>query len=364
MNEDIKEKLKFKIAISKIIDEEKNMNKKEKFVFKNVGIVACFLLLFSGVVFAGSKVAEKIWNTPTEIELSQDITEEVRNENISIDEAKSKAIEILQKIGFSTNIINYEENKDATSNKIIYTFFTDDDYEISINGLTGEFYDLFCNSFNIQDRSITISQEEAIEEANRYYKLFGYEEGEYEIVKVWTNNDEGTGEGDGFKIDIVYNKKYGDIYNPYQSIMLAIESKDKKLAYFRVENLNFDNNETVITEDEAVKIAVEQDKKIISNEIESTKANLMIVKMNSDAYERISNIDEYYKSKSADYKDRKYYSVDERIRFAWVVVITYKDNYGDDIRKRYTEGKYSYFVDATTGEIIGGHAMDYKSYYN
>lgn len=56
--------------------------------------------------------------------------------------------------------------------------------------------------------------------------------------------------------------------------------------------------------------------------------------------------------------------MDERIRFAWVVVITYKDIYGDDIRKRYTEGQYSYFVDSTTGEIIGGHVMDYKSYYN
>lgn len=47
------------------------------------------------------------------------------------------------------------------------------------------------------------------------------------------------------------------------------------------------------------------------------------------------------------------------IRKAWVVVITYEDNYGDDIVKRYTEGKYSYFVDATTGEIIGGHTLDY-----
>ena len=364
MNEELKEKLRFKIAISEIKDKEKNMKKKEKFIFKNVGIAACAFMIFSGAVFAGNKVIEKIWNTPEEIELSQDITEEVRNENISIDEAKNKAIEILQKIGFSTNIINYEENKDATSNKIIYTFFTDEDYEISINGLTGEFYDLFSNSFNIQDRNITISQEEAIEEANKYYKLFGFEEGEYEIVKVWTNNDEGTGEGNGFKIDIVYNKKYGNVYNPYQSISLSIESKDKKLYCFRVENLDFDNNEILITEDEATKIAVDQDKKIISNEIESTKANLMIVKMNSDAYERISNIDEYYKSKSADYEDRKFYSVDERIRYAWVVVITYKDNYGDDIRKRYTEGQYSYFVDSTTGEIIGGHVMDYKSYYN
>ena len=166
-----------------------------------------------------------------------------------------------------------------------------------------------------------------------------------------------------YATNITYSKKYGDVFNPYQSISLAIESKDKNLDYFRVENLAFDNNEIVITEEEAINIAVNQDEKIISNEIESTKANLMIVKMNSDAYERISNIDEYYKSKSADYEDRKFYSVDERVRFAWVVVITYKDIYGDDVRKRYTEGQYSYFVDSTTGEIIGGHVMDYRNWY-
>lgn len=51
--------------------------------------------------------------------------------------------------------------------------------------------------------------------------------------------------------------------------------------------------------------------------------------------------------------------MEERVRNAWVVVLTYEDNYNGDIVKRYTEGKYSYFVDCTTGEIIGGDAMDY-----
>ena len=48
-----------------------------------------------------------------------------------------------------------------------------------------------------------------------------------------------------------------------------------------------------------------------------------------------------------------------KVRKAWVVVISYEDNYGENISKRYTKGKYSYFVDATTGEIIGGHLLDY-----
>ena len=58
-------------------------------------------------------------------------------------------------------------------------------------------------------------------------------------------------------------------------------------------------------------------------------------------------------------EERDYYKVDDKVRKAWVVVITYEDDYGEDTVKRYTEGKYSYFVDATTGEIIGGHPLDY-----
>ena len=83
--------------------------------------------------------------------------------------------------------------------------------------------------------------------------------------------------------------------------------------------------------------------------------------MNADAYERINNKEKYYAPmQNPDYprKEKNYYEVEDKVRNAWVVVITYEDNY-EDVIKRYTEGKYSYFVDCTTGEIIGGHQMDY-----
>ena len=50
--------------------------------------------------------------------------------------------------------------------------------------------------------------------------------------------------------------------------------------------------------------------------------------------------------------------MEDKIRNAWVVVITYVDDW-EDVTTRYTRGKFSYFVDATTGEIIGGAIMDY-----
>lgn len=243
----------------------------------------------------------------------------------------------------------------------MYRFSTEDNYEISINGQTGEFFEIWNNNQNIQDTNVTITEEEAKKISNEYYKLFGFKEGEYEITKVWSNNEEGSGKGSGFEIDITYNKKYEDTYNPYESIDIGIESKNKNFDYFRVTNIPFDNNETIISKEEAIQIALNEDKKIETNKVIETSVKKMVVKMNSNAYERIQNKEKYYEAmQTIDYplEERNYYNINDKIRNAWVVVITYEDNF-NDIVKRYTEGQFSYFVDCTTGEIIGGYVMDY-----
>lgn len=370
MNEEIKEKLKTKIAISQIKnEEEKAMNKKENFIFKNIGIAACVLMSLTGVVFAGSKVIENIWKTPEKVQISSGdleeitkITEESKQENMTEEKAKEIAINKLNEIGFNSNIAGTNHYKEFDSNKIWYRFDTEDNYEISIDGQTGEFFDIWNNNRNTQDTKKYMTEEQAKELANKYYKLFGYKEGEYEITDVQSVNNEGNDKGPGFRMTVTYNKKYGDVYNPYEYISITLESKNMEMDMFRVDNIPFDNNEVVITENEAVNIALKEDEKIETNKVESTKAKLMVVKMNADAYNRINDKDKYYEAmQTPNYpiEERNYYNVDDRVRKAWVVVINYEDNYNGDIAKRYTEGKYSYFVDATTGEIIGGHTLDY-----
>ena len=363
MNEELKKKLKMKIAISQIKSEgEKAMNIKEKFIIKNIGIAACVLISMTGVVFAGSKVIENIWKTPEKIEnATSELTEESKKENITEEQAKENAINKFKEIGFNTNIVGTNHYKDIDSNKITYRFSNEDQYEISINGQTGKFSCIWNNSGNTQDTNVTITEDEAKEAAMKYYKLFGFKEGEYEITKVWSNNKNGSGEGPGYKIDITFTKKYGEIYNPFESIGIAIESKNKDFDYVSVESLPFDNNEIIITEDEAIQIALNEDAKIETNKIIDTKVKKMIVKMNADAYERINNKEKYYEAvQTIGYpsEERNYYNVEDRIRNAWVVVITYEDTYDGDIVRRYTESQYSYFVDCTTGEIIGGRIMD------
>ena len=366
-----KNKIKTKIAISKIKEENDIVMEKKKTrnIFKTATAAVAGILLSTGVVFAGTKVYETIWKTPEKIQISSNnieemmqITEESKKENISEDEAKKIAIKKLNQIGFNSEIVGTNHYKDELgSDKIMYRFNTKDNYEITIDGQTGEFFDIWDNNKNTQDTSKYITEEQAKELANKYYKLFGYKEGEYEITDVQSVNNEGTQTGAGFRMTITYNKKYGDVYNPYEYIAITVESKNMSLGMFRVENNPFDNNEVTITEEEAIDIALKEDKKIETNKIESTKAKLMVVKMNADAYDRMNNKEKHYEAmQTPNYpaEERNYYKIDDKIRKAWVVVINYEDNF-DDAVKRYTEGAYSYFIDATTGEIIGGHTMDY-----
>ena len=365
----ILDKVKMKIAISNSNKEDIVMNKKEKFLIKNIGIAACVLISLTGVVFAGNKVIENIWKIPQKVQLSSNdheelekITEESKKENISEEKAKEIAINKLNEIGFNSNIVGTNHYKEIDSNKIVYRFNTENNYEISINGQTGKFYNILNNNKDIQDRNKYMSEEQAKQLAKKYYRLFGFKEGEYEITNIQSVNNEGKDKGNGFRMTVTYNKRYKDQYNPYECINITLESKNMEMAMLSVENIPFDNNEVVITKNEAIDIALKEDKKINNNKIENTKTELMIVKMNTNAYDRINNNDKYYEAmQRPNYpiKERNYYNINERVRKAWVVVINYEDNYGENISKRYTEGKYSYFVDATTGEIIGGQALDY-----
>ena len=86
---------------------------------------------------------------------------------------------------------------------------------------------------------------------------------------------------------------------------------------FRVSNIPFDNNETVITEQDAINIALKEDKKIEKNKVKNTKTKLMVVKMNADAYDRINNTDKHYEAmQTPNYpvEERTYYKVDDKIR--------------------------------------------------
>ena len=58
-NDKILEKVKMKIAISKVNEEDIVMKKSKLNIGKNIGIAACILLSMSGIVYATSMLISK-----------------------------------------------------------------------------------------------------------------------------------------------------------------------------------------------------------------------------------------------------------------------------------------------------------------
>ena len=95
--------------------------------------------------------------------------------------------------------------------------------------------------------------------------------------------------------------------------------------------------------------------------------------MNGNAYARLKYTDDYYKPMmQTDVPDneRYLYKTDNRVRRVWVVVFNYAEKNDENksefenLAERTQKGQYSYFVDCTTGEIIGGDSSDYLRWDN
>lgn len=92
-----KNKIKTKIAISKIKEENDIVMEKKKTrnILKTVVTAIAGIILSAGFVFAGTAVYERVWKTPEKIQLSSGnyeeitkVTEESKKENISEEDAK------------------------------------------------------------------------------------------------------------------------------------------------------------------------------------------------------------------------------------------------------------------------------------
>ena len=371
-NNKIFEKVKMKIAISNVKEEDIVMNKRKlNIIAKGIGIAACIALSMTGVVFASSKIIESIWKNPEKVNPTYEIIDEIRKKNITIDEAKEVAINKLEEVGFNSNIIKQEERKTYNNENIDYLFTTETEYEITIEGSTGQFFAIRnCKEFK-QDENKAYTLEEAKEIADKYFKQFGFDKDGFEFTKVQVDVGPDVKKGGeqtrGSRLEVRYNKKYDNQISSSQYVNIVLDTGlEDRFESIMTKNEPFENNEYIITKDEAVSKAKEYDKNITDMKIAETKAEKKIVKINDKAYSRMQNYKEFYEpmqNENFDNSKYNYYAVDEKLRNAWVVVLKYDDKYfTDDVVKRYSEGAFTYYVDATTGEIIGGEILDGLAY--
>lgn len=300
------------------------MNKKK--VILTTALLGSMIIGSSALVFATQDNLQKSILSGG-IKLSND---DVRNSIVQVDKSESKLSEgqIVQLAK------KYEKNitKDTTmqiqsrsldqgntlkedkySDKKIWTI-SDNYAETKIDAETGDLVQTLSKKQEYTDSNCT--EEEAKQIANELYSGLDIKE-EYKnyklngIVKfdeeLWIAN---------------FSKKYGNLYNDFESVKVTFAPADKEVKIISIINQGvYENNSVNISEEDAKNIANKQ------------------INSNSDSHVKLTIVKPNYFFK--DKENYLTYKEPEKTRTAYVV--SFED-----------ENKTMVYVDATTGEVIGG----------
>ncbi len=352
---------RMKIAVSKFEEEEHTMPKRN--LLKMVATFVLTIGMTFGLVYAGNVVYEKIWKEPEAYKISEEITEEEKAQCISETEAEEIAKAYLKKIGYTDESIgSIGLYKESLSQENIWSMGSELG-TIRIDANTGK---LKSVSMPVREGSIPYNYGINREEARRVayellekYKPIG-DTGEYELVSLKRNAGK---DEEAYIWYVEFYKKYGDLYNASERIRIGWIPTSNILYCLDIEQNTYENNEKKISKEEAIQIAKEKDEQIeTTREIQGITAEIRIKQMNEEVYLREKLKEEYgnimlnmEKTEDGIYKykeDAVFYKTEGRVRKVWCVVITYNQE-----RSGYLPA-FTYYVDSTTGEIIGGSAGD------
>jgi hypothetical protein len=376
-----KDKVKFKIAISKIKEEnDVAMKNRTRNLFKAIITAIAGIILGSGVVFAGTKVYEKIWKEPesyTYEEMvnalpSAEISEEEKKDLISEDEAKEKGLEILEKLGYENQTINRIELKrgyseDTTSYYMIKTKWGyEEGLTVEIDANSGEF--LAFNDMDLKYKHLQseiLTDEEIAKIATNVYNQLGFK-GEYKLSD--TKAEDYYFENQASKVlGAKFYKYYDGIKNKYEQFsvsFIAVDGEVKLNSVLLSKDTTYQKNPLVISEEEAINTVKSKEQEFSPLEITNITSELSIEKMNTFIY-LLEN--DKYDITANNTEDEIYYKTDDIARKVWKIKIEHNVSireYANDYNKYVKEGMDKvYYVDATTGEIIGGEnrLFDYEN---
>ena len=239
---------------------------------------------------------------------------------------------------------------------------------LEIDGKTGN-----LKSVSIPTNNYTIPEKYAItrQEAKKaaYELLEKYKpqdsQGTYELLSLRGN---GNSEADSYIWYAEFYKKYDNLINPAEKILIGWIPTINSLYCLEISNYVYENNEQIISKDEATEIAKNKEKQINpEGQIKNIQTEIKIEQMNESVFLREKYGKDYESGKwnkekigENGYKlknDAVFYKTDERVRKVWRVTMEYEKIDKDNLLHY-----YSYYVDATTGEIIGGEIGDLLTY--
>ena len=362
VSKNLTEPIDFEQKIRRSLDDESKEKFKGLNFMRALGTACAGIVLSTGIVFASYTAYEKIWKKPREYNVDVEklaiISEEEKENAVSEEDIKQKAINILEIFGYPNEEIKIADlNRNYTDDSnTYYNLFTTTDYNsgknITFNGETGEFCYFLDNDFEFSENNLTkISKDIALQSAKEIFDKLNISLDDYIVENV---NEV------GYKWNISYVKSYNEILDRNNKIQIClgkINDITKVKSIFILTNREAENNDFIIMAEEAKNIAISKEKELSNIEISNVTVKKSIEKMNTFIYCLENNIEIFSSVKG-----------DDRVRNVWVVEIdhvggmdnVFKVAEGFDGIKEYADKQY--YIDATTGEIIGGKNVTTDNY--
>ena len=362
VSKNLTEPIDFEQKIRRSLDDESKEKFKGLNFMRALGTACAGIVLSTGIVFASYTAYEKIWKKPREYNVDVEklaiISEEEKENAVSEEDIKQKAINILEIFGYPNEEIKIADlNRNYTDDSnTYYNLFTTTDYNsgknITFNGETGEFCYFLDNDFEFSENNLTkISKDIALRSAKEIFDKINIPLDNYIVENV---NEV------GYKWNISYVKSYNEILDRNNKIQIClgkINDITKVKSIFILTNREAENNDFIIMAEEAKNIAISKEKELSNIEISNVTVKKSIEKMNTFIYCLENNIEIFSSVKG-----------DDRVRNVWVVEIdhvggmdnVFKVAEGFDGIKEYADKQY--YIDATTGEIIGGKNVTTDNY--
>ena len=360
----IEEPPSFEKAIREALYSEKFYKRMRKSkIIKTISTACATIVLTSGVAVGGFIAYEKVWKEPKQYTYEElkntiaqsEVPEEEKTNLITEEEAKNKALEIVNNLGYENQEIakiELNQNKEEYIEKTYYKIETQNNenqnLNIRINAETGELESLEDNNL-LANKSNTdeISKDKAIEIANSIYEDIGVDINEYELS--YCDEIEYSYRGNEKEVwQVKSNKKYDGIVNPYEELRINFIYNSKKVeisSIYKKQDGKYENNPEVITKEEAIEKATDKEKEMTKNEISEITIEKGIRKMNNNIY----NL-EYTNN-----NENKIIETENIIRNVWIVKIEHTNHtkFKDEIDLLRGADK-EYYIDISTNEIIGG----------
>ena len=216
----------------------------------------------------------------------------------------------------------------------IQWFMTSGFASLVIEGKTGRIVSVSIPSYNYEiPKNAGVTRQEAKKVAYELLEKYkpNDDTGEYELITLTRNANK---DEDAYIWYAVFYKKYGDLLNEKESIRIGwIPTINSLYSLSFVHNI-YENNEVVISKEDAIKIAIEKDMQIeTEKKIKNTTAEIRIESMNESVYLRENNKEEYesgmlnrnqMEKVNGMYKIKEgavFYRTEERVRKVWRVII-------------------------------------------